>query len=534
MTSSMTSLASIAHLRGAERASAPLRSSRRVNLRRRVNTKTVTRAGAIAEDWREKAKPIAPGGNYPAKEHCSQCGLCDTYYIAHVKDACAFLGDGMSRIETLEPAVHGRGRDLSNDEMRLGVVDEVFYAKRNQPVEGAQWTGIVTSIAIEMLKSGKVEGVICVASDPDNAMHPRPILATTVDEILSSRGVKPALSPNLSVLAEVEARGLKKVLFIGVGCAVQALRAVEPYLGLDQLYVMGTNCTDNGRKETLGKFLENASEDPDTVVHYEFMQDYQVHLKHTDGSFEKVPYFCLPANKLKDVIAPSCYSCFDYVNGLADIVVGYMGTPYYHTDMTKHPQYVTVRNDKGKEMFDMIRGACDVTPSVSSGERKPFVMQTVISDDEATLGRGPEEPAPIPVGKAIAWLLEKIGPKGKEFGMYSLDYHTIRNYIYVKRAFGEERARQHVPDYARLVVDEYNVYGAVDERLKLTGTDFVGESLPRPVPSGRVPAPGMGPEEGTGGGAVELPEFMKGVDPSIVGGIVGFLLFTTLATQLMS
>jgi 7-hydroxymethyl chlorophyll a reductase len=365
-------------------------------------------------------------------------------------------------------------------------------------------------------------------------MHPRPILATTVDEILSSRGVKPALSPNLSVLAEVEARGLKKVLFIGVGCAVQALRAVEPYLGLEKLYVMGTNCTDNGRKETLGKFLENASEDPATVVHYEFMQDYQVHLKHTDGSFEKVPYFCLPANKLKDVIAPSCYSCFDYVNGLADIVVGYMGTPYYHTDMTKHPQYVTVRNDKGKEMFDMIRGDCDVSPSVSSGERKPFVMQTVISDDEATLGRGPEEPAPIPVGKAIAWLLEKIGPKGKEFGMYSLDYHTIRNYIYVKRAFGEERAKQHVPDYARLVVDEYNVYGAVDERLKLTGTDLVGESLPVPVPSGRTPAPGVGPEEGTGSGAVELPEFMKGVDPSIVGGIVGFLLFTTVATKLLS
>ena len=181
-------------------------------------------SAAIAEDWREKSKPIAPGGNYPAKEHCSQCGLCDTYYIAHVKDACAFLGDGMSRIETLEPTVHGRGRDLGNDEMRLGVVDEVFYAKRNRPVEGAQWTGIVTSIAIEMLKSGKVEGVVCVASDPDNAMHPRPILATTVEEILSSKGVKPALSPNLSVLAEVEARGLKRVLFIGVGCAVQALR----------------------------------------------------------------------------------------------------------------------------------------------------------------------------------------------------------------------------------------------------------------------------------------------------------------------
>ena len=45
-----------------------------------------------------------------------------------------------------------------------------------------------------------------------------------------------------------------------------------------------------------------------------------MHIKHTDGSFEYIPYFCLPANDLTDVIAPSCYSCFDYTNGLADLV----------------------------------------------------------------------------------------------------------------------------------------------------------------------------------------------------------------------
>jgi len=41
-----------------------------------------------------KARPIQPGSPYPAKELCSRCGLCDTYYVAHVKSACAFLGDG--------------------------------------------------------------------------------------------------------------------------------------------------------------------------------------------------------------------------------------------------------------------------------------------------------------------------------------------------------------------------------------------------------------------------------------------------------
>jgi hypothetical protein len=39
---------------------------------------------------------------------------------------------------------------------------------------------------------------------------------------------------------------------------------------------------------------------------------------------------------------------------------------------------------------------------------------------------------------ATARALEKVGPKGKEFGLYSLDYHTIRNFIYVKRNFGGE------------------------------------------------------------------------------------------------
>lgn len=37
-----------------------------------------------------------------------------------------------------------------------------FLAHCNSPLLGAQWTGIVTTIAIEMLKAGMVEAVICV------------------------------------------------------------------------------------------------------------------------------------------------------------------------------------------------------------------------------------------------------------------------------------------------------------------------------------------------------------------------------------
>ena len=53
---------------------------------------------------------------------------------------------------------------------------------------------------------------------------------------------------------------------------VQALRSIEPYLGLEALYVLGTNCVDNGPRAGLEKFLNAASANPATVLHYEFMQ----------------------------------------------------------------------------------------------------------------------------------------------------------------------------------------------------------------------------------------------------------------------
>lgn len=42
--------------------------------------------------------------------------------------------------------------------------------------------------------------------------------------------------------------------------------------------------------------------------------------------------------------------------------------------MTQHPQYVTVRNTRGRKMFDLIRDRLEVVPTVDSGNRRPFVL----------------------------------------------------------------------------------------------------------------------------------------------------------------
>lgn len=394
----------------------------------------------LAQPPHKKAKALRPGATRPAKELCSECGFCDTYYIHYVKEACAFLNQ---QFPTLEQQTHGRSRDLGDDDdLYFGVHQDMVAARKQQPIDGAQWTGIVSTIAIEMLTQGKVEGVICVQNSDHDRFQPQPILATTPDEILAARVNKPTLSPNLSVLEQVEQSGMKRLLVIGVGCQIQALRAVEDKLGLDQLYVLGTPCVDNVTRAGLQTFLETTSRSPDTVVHYEFMQDFRVHFKHEDGSTETVPFFGLKTNQLKDVFAPSCMSCFDYVNGLADLVVGYMGAPFGW-------QWIVVRNDRGQEMLDLVMNQLDTQPVMSQGDRHQAVQQSIPAYDKAVT-------LPMWAAKLMGVVIERIGPKGLEYARFSIDSHFTRNYLYVRRNFPEKLAA-HVPEFAKRIVGQYKL-----------------------------------------------------------------------------
>ncbi|MCJ2542288.1 Coenzyme F420 hydrogenase/dehydrogenase, beta subunit C-terminal domain [Thermostichus vulcanus] len=393
------------------------------------------------------ARPIR-SGHYPAKELCSQCGLCDTHYVAQVKEACAFL---KQQFTELEEQTHGRSRESVrtgsptsevSDTDYFGIYEEMFTARKRDPIEGAQWTGIVSSIGMKALNTGLVEGVVCVQADAQDRFKPQPILARTPEEVLAARVNKPTLSPNLSVLEQVEQSGLKRLLVIGVGCQIQALRAVEKRLGLEKLYVLGTPCVDNVSRAGLQKFLETTSRSPDTVVHYEFMQDFRVHFKHEDGSVEKVPFFGLNTKQLKDVFAPSCLSCFDYVNALADLVVGYMGSPLGW-------QWLVVRNRRGRELLELVWEDLETQPVVSKGSRQAAVQQGIQAYDQAMT-------LPMWLAHLMGAVIERIGPQGLEYARFSIDSHFTRNYLYVRRHY-PEKLEHHVPAFARRIVGQYRL-----------------------------------------------------------------------------
>ena len=58
-------------------------------------------------------------------------------------------------------------------------------------------------------------GCICIYGPCDVCGQ---VVARCKEDILAAKGVKPTLSPNLNVLATVEALDVKRLLFIGVGC----------------------------------------------------------------------------------------------------------------------------------------------------------------------------------------------------------------------------------------------------------------------------------------------------------------------------
>ncbi|MBP0004143.1 MAG: Coenzyme F420 hydrogenase/dehydrogenase, beta subunit C-terminal domain [Cyanobacteria bacterium SBC] len=395
---------------------------------------------AINSPKHRKAKALKPGSRRPAKELCSECGLCDTYYIHYVKEACAFINQ---QFDNLEVQSHGRTRHLDNDrETYFGVHQDMMAARKKEPIEGAQWTGIVSTIACEMLNAGKVEGVVCVQNSPDDRFQPMPVIARTPEEVLAARVNKPTLSPNLSVLEQIEQSGMKRLLVIGVGCQIQALRAVQDKLGLEKLYVLGTPCVDNVTRAGLQKFLDTTSRSPETVVYYEFMQDFRVHFKHEDGSIETVPFFGLNTKELKDVFAPSCMSCFDYVNGLADLVVGYMGAPF-------NWQWLVVRNDIGQEMLDLVMPQLDTQPVSSQGDRHQAVQQSIPAYDKGVT-------LPMWAAKLMGVVIERFGPKGLEYARFSIDSHFTRNYLYVQRNH-PEKLEAHVPEFAKRIVSQYQL-----------------------------------------------------------------------------
>ncbi len=389
----------------------------------------------------------------PHRDLCTDCGVSRTEDPKRCGRACQFIAPDYPR---LEAQVHGRVRDAARpDELHFGPFKRMLRAEMKLPAEGAQWTGITTSIGARLLQAGKVDAVLCMGPDPDDHWRPRPMLVTTPEGMAEARGMRMGYAPLLALLEPAVAAGHKRIAVIGIPCQVYALRALEAELGLERLYVIGTPCSDNTTTEAFHDFLALLSDAPETVTYLEFRADYHVELRFADGSEQLIPFLQLPISKLSPDFFPlTCRTCVDYTNVLADITVGYMGG--------QGAQWLLVRNARGEELLELLGDDVRLSAPGTAGKRagavKGFVENTKLAAGGLPLRRMPDWLRPI-----VSWIQPRFGPRGLEFARARLEMKAAETILHLRRE--EPRRMKHmVPDHVWDIADPYGLHPEPGEK----------------------------------------------------------------------
>lgn len=384
-------------------------------------------------------------------------GLCTDCGVSRIGDgkacgrACQFIQPDYPALET---QTHGRIADPDKGEERFfGPYDRMLRARMSIPAEGAQWTGITSTLAAKLLETGAVQAVLTVAPDPLDKWKPLPVIVTDPADMARVRGMRMGYAPLLALLEPAQKAGYKRIALVGIPCQVYALRALETELGFERIYVIGTPCSDNTTTANFHEFLALLDPNPDSISYLEFRADYKVELRYDDGRMPKaVPFLSLPISKLRPDFFPiTCKTCVDYTNRLADITVGYMGGD--------GDQWVIVRNQRGAELLALLDGQLTVKPLTDKGKRqgavRGFMENTRLAAGGMPLRRMPDWLRPV-----VSFLQPRIGPRGVEFARARVEMKAVETVLHLRRAF-PARMKNMIPAHVwRLVAP----YGLIPQR----------------------------------------------------------------------
>jgi len=143
---------------------------------------------------------------------CIECGLC--------YNNCPRTEFDESK---MDQALFGRERN--EKEPFTGIYRAAFAARTmsGSVQVKAQDGGVVTSLLVQFIEDGG-DGVIVAGLEPDKVWVPRPVVATSKDEVISAAGTKYTVSPTmLGVKKAVKDMSLKSVAVVGTPCQMRGL-----------------------------------------------------------------------------------------------------------------------------------------------------------------------------------------------------------------------------------------------------------------------------------------------------------------------
>ncbi|MGZ2256824.1 Coenzyme F420 hydrogenase/dehydrogenase, beta subunit C-terminal domain [Roseobacter sp. A03A-229] len=396
--------------------------------------------------------PAAPRGL------CTDCGVSRMSNAKACGYACQFIAPDYPG---LEARVHGRARG-AGDEQFFGPFQAMYRAEMVAPREGAQWTGITTSLGARLLEQGQVQAVLTMVPDAEDRWRPRPALITQAADMVQARGMRMGYAPLLALLEDAQAQGFTRLAVIGIPCQIYALRCLEAELGFERLYVIGTPCSDNTTTENFHHFLSLLEDDPHAIDYLEFRADFRVELRYTDGRQRLIPFLSLPISDLpRDFFPLTCRTCVDYTNVLADITVGYMGG--------EGQQWLLVRNDRGAEMLDSLGDAVRLSAPGSAGKRASAV-KGFIANTERAAGGLPLRRMPDWLRPLVSWLQPRIGPRGLEFARARVEMKAAETILHLRRE-APAKMKNMVPAHVWMIAARYGLHAKPEEAPPASGKE---------------------------------------------------------------
>ncbi|RPJ32962.1 MAG: coenzyme F420 hydrogenase subunit beta, partial [Planctomycetaceae bacterium] len=137
--------------------------------------------------------------------------------------------------------------------MAFGKYKEVMALKaKDAKVTGvAQDGGVVTTVLCYALEQGIIDGAL-LAAKSETPWLPKPVVATTKEQIIAAAGTKYTISPNMSAIKSAAREyALDKIAIVGTPCQIYAARKMQLYpFGARHIadkiaLTVGIFCTEN-------------------------------------------------------------------------------------------------------------------------------------------------------------------------------------------------------------------------------------------------------------------------------------------------
>ncbi|GIW41347.1 MAG: NADP oxidoreductase [Candidatus Binatia bacterium] len=247
----------------------------------------------------------------------------------------------------------------------FGRYRKVLVARATDPevVARCQDGGVVTGLLAWARRTGRIDGAVVSAADPEKPAAPRPLVVTTEREIFETGTSWYTYCPNNLALEQAREMGLRRVAFVGVPCQVTPVRKME---WTDPAFL------DNGRKkekhiERQRSFLKGFAEIVELQIGLlcsevftfeglmketiegelgiplgdiaKFNVKGKVLIYKKDGELVE-----MSLRRAQEYARPECHHCGDFSAELADLSCGGVGAMGWTITI--------VRTKKGEEYFD--------------------------------------------------------------------------------------------------------------------------------------------------------------------------------------